>query len=145
MRRLLLLIFPIAFTLTATAASAGCSAPVAVADGADNYGAALVVDVLANDRDADGDALSVAVTGTTCAGAAIEVRGGLIAIEPWDHRPRACTIDYRVSDATGRSATAVLSLAAVTLPAIFADGFEAGSTGRWSETCSSGCVAAPVP
>lgn len=43
--------------LPAAVAGAGCNAPAAVADSADNYGASLVVDVLANDRDADGDAL----------------------------------------------------------------------------------------
>jgi hypothetical protein len=41
------------------AAFAGCNDPVAVADNLDNYRATLVVEVLANDRDADGDALAV--------------------------------------------------------------------------------------
>jgi hypothetical protein len=44
---------------SAWAAFAGCNDPVAVADTMDNYGATLVVDALANDRDLDGDALAV--------------------------------------------------------------------------------------
>jgi len=118
---------------------AGCTAPVAVADSVDNYGGTLVVDVLVNDRDADGDALVVEVTGNTCTGDSIEVLGGILRIEPAGHVPRACAINYRITDTTGRSASAQVQLVPVNLGTIFSDGFELGSTTAWSLTCTTSC------
>jgi hypothetical protein len=128
----------IASLLPAWASHAGCSNPEAVADTVDNYGAALVVDVLANDRDADGDALTVTITSNGCAGAAVQVSGSLLRIEPANQAPSTCSIGYRITDATGRTATSHVNLEAVFLP-IFADGFETGSPVRWSLVCTSAC------
>jgi hypothetical protein len=125
--------------LPAAVVHAGCTAPVAVADSADNYGATLVVDVLVNDRDADGDALQVDVTGGTCTGDTIVVSGGLLRIEPANHLPRACVINYRITDTTGRSASSQVQLLPVFLGPIFEDGFESGSTTAWSLTCTTSC------
>jgi hypothetical protein len=122
----------------AWAALAGCNDPVAVADTMDNYGATLVVDVLANDRDADGDALDVAVTSNGCIGTTVQVSGGLLRIEPANQAPSTCSIGYRITDTTGRTATSQVNLVAVFLP-IFEDGFETGSPGRWSLVCTSSC------
>lgn len=128
--------------LMSSTAFGGCNAPIAMADVAENYGGALVVDVLANDRDPDGDELSVMVTGT-CPGATIEVRGSLIYVETTSHQPLGCTFGYRVTDVNGLVANSQIQLNAVTLGPIFNDGFEVGSTSRWSLTCISGCLPEP--
>jgi hypothetical protein len=106
------------------------------------HGATLVVDVLANDHDADGDALTLEVTGNGCTGATIAVSGGLLRIEPGGH-PSTCAIAYRITDATGRSASSQVHLVSVVLGPIFADGFERGSTSAWGLTCTTACSPEP--
>ena len=123
--------------LLPVAAQAGCNNPVAAVDTVDDYGAPLLVDVLANDRDADGDALTVEVTGSTCTGHAVTVRGTLVEID--SNGPQSCTISYRITDVTGKTATSQVQLSAVALGPLFADGFELGSTIAWSETCPGSC------
>ena len=121
---------------------AGCQGPVAVDDTAENYGSTLVVDVLANDTDADGEALAVSVLGT-CAGADITVRGGMLQIEPANHQPSSCTFNYRITDESGLSADAQVQVNAQILGPLFADGFEPGSTAAWSLTCIAACSPEP--
>lgn len=133
----------LAILLAAPELRAGCNMPVAVADTADNYGGTVVVDVLANDSDADGDALAVDITGDTCTDATISVSGSLLRVEPFEHRPVTCSIGYRVTDATGRTSTAQVQLVAATLGPLFADGFEPGSTAAWSLTCTTACSPEP--
>ena len=123
--------------LLSTPAHAGCNSPVAAVDTVDDYGVPLLVDVLANDRDADGDALTVEVTGTTCAGHVVTLRGNLLEID--SQGPQSCTISYRITDTTGKTATSQVQLTAVALGPLFADGFELGSTVAWSETCPGSC------
>ena len=123
--------------LLSTTAQAGCNGPVATVDLVDNYGVPLMVDMLANDRDADGDALTVEVTGSTCIGHVVAVRGALLEIS--SSGPQSCTISYRITDATGKTATSQVQLNAVSLGPLFADGFELGSTVAWSETCPGSC------
>jgi len=137
--------FFVALAILATAPPiwAGCSTPVAVADTADNYGATLVVDVLANDLDADGESLSVSLLGS-CPGATIEVRGGMLQIETLNHQPSSCTFNYRVTDESGLTADAQVQLVAQNLGPLFADGFEPGSTAAWSLTCTA-AACSPEP
>ena len=119
-------------------AYAGCTNPVAAADTVDNYGSTLVVDVLANDSDADGDALAVTVTNNGCSGATVALSGSLLRVEPNGFPSATCSIHYRITDVTGRTANSQVNLVPVQL-GIFADGFETASTARWSQTCPGSC------
>ena len=112
--------------------------PFAINDSAENFGFPLVVDVLANDGDADGEAFVVTAGGsgssctTSCQGT-ITVIQGLIRFEPTSTRPAACTICYSITADNGESAAARVTISAGSL-AIFADGFESRDTSEWSET-----------
>ena len=117
--------------------AAPAATPFANDDTAENFGFPLVVDVLANDGDADGEALVVTVGGSgptcaTCLGT-ITVIQGLIRFEPASTRPAACSICYTVTDENGESAAARVTISAGAL-ALFADGFESRDTSEWSET-----------
>ena len=97
--RSLAALFALPVLLLPTVAQA--AAPFATNDSAENFGFPLVVDVLANDGDADGEALAVTVGGTgpscaTCLGT-ITVIQGLIRFEPSSTRPAACTKIGRAS------------------------------------------------
>lgn len=116
---------------------AEAATPFANNDSAESFGFPLVVDVLANDGDADGEALVVTVGGSgpscaTCQGT-ITVIQGLIRFEPSSTRPAACTICYSITDENGESAAASVTITAGAL-ALFADGFESRDTSEWSET-----------
>ena len=116
---------------------AQAATPFANNDTAENFGFPLVVDVLANDGDADGEALVVTAGGSgsscaTCQGT-VSVIQGLIRFEPASTRPAACTICYSITDENGESAAASVTITAGAL-AIFADGFETRDTSKWSET-----------
>jgi len=61
--------FVLAVVVATTAAHAQCnSTPIASGDNAEAASAAILIDVLANDTEPDGEALSVTVTGSTCSG-----------------------------------------------------------------------------
>ncbi len=113
-------------------AGQGCNnPPQAVADAADHLGKIVAVDVLANDSDTDGEALSVTVDGWTCHGT-VEESLGLITLHPDPPRAEDCTISYRLTDERGGlSDTVAVEVQAVA--AIFADGFESADGLVWSE------------
>lgn len=116
---------------------AGCNAdPVAVDDDASAYSDPIVVDVLANDDDPDGEALTVTVTGGTCQGTTT-VEQGLVSFAPNPPLTADCTITYEARDESGNVATATLRVGRLQT-AIFADGFEAGNASAWSE-CAPSC------
>jgi hypothetical protein len=116
----------------------GCNtAPTANDDEADHTGHPVVVDVLANDTDADGEALNVGVTGWSCPGT-VSQSLGLVTLTPIPPEPTNCTITYRASDERGASDTAVIELHELFLPEIFADGFESGDAAAWS-SCEPAC------
>jgi len=104
--------------------------PVAQDDFAQHLGGTVAVDVLANDSEPDGEALSVAILSTTCNGSAAEDLG-LVTMAPASAGAQDCTISYRVMDERGLAATATVTITKAA--AIFADGFESGDTLRWSE------------
>ncbi|MCP4662283.1 MAG: hypothetical protein GY856_43330 [bacterium] len=116
----------------APAAAQGCnSPPQAVADVADHLGKLVAVDVLANDSDPDGEALSVTVVGWTCHGT-VEESLGLVTLNPDPPRAEDCTISYRLTDERGGlSDTVAVEVQAVS--AIFADDFESADVSAWSE------------
>jgi|GEM_PF-3998030 len=113
-------------------ASGQCNAaPVAAADTVVYIGGpVLVVDVLANDVEPDGEALAIDNLSTTCTGTLSEDLGLVtLAVSSF---PAECTIDYRITDESGGSDTATVIVLDGT--EVFADGFETGDTSRWSES-----------
>ncbi|MEM9552697.1 MAG: Ig-like domain-containing protein [Acidobacteriota bacterium] len=122
----------------APAAAQGCNtAPVAVADITDHSGRITLFDALANDEDADGDALSLTIVSESCPGT-VTVEDGLLLLTPAQLGvPRNCAATYRVSDGVAtRTATVTYTLNELLL---FADGFESGGTGAWSMCTGTGC------
>ena len=109
------------------------SPPVAVDDAVSAFNEPVLIDVLANDSDVDGQALSVTVTGGTCltAGTAT-VDFELVRFAPDGTLEADCTLAYTVTDEGGLAAQATVEVTA-TAPAglIFFDGFESGDTSAW--------------
>ena len=115
---------------------AGCNtAPQALDDAVSTYRDAVVVDVLANDDEPDGEALDVTLTGGTCKGAPT-VELGLVSYEPNPPLAADCTITYEVRDESGDVATATLHVRF--LADIFSDDFETGNASAWS-ACAASC------
>ena len=111
------------------------SQPVAQNDFVEHFGGTVVVDVLANDTEPDGEALSVTSLTTTCAGT-VSADLGLVIMASTSAGTEDCTISYRARDERGLSsapATVVISRAA----SLFADGFETGDTSRWTGEAGS--------
>lgn len=107
-----------------------CNAPpVAVDDEAFHQGLVLVVDVLANDFEPDGEALSISAASTTCAGTLSEDLG-LLSLLPAAPVSEDCTISYQIRDERGAVAGATVQVRDADV--LFHDGFESGDTGRWS-------------
>lgn len=109
-------------------------APEAQNDSADYYGHRLVVDVLTNDVELDGEALTLSLDSTNCpASLAISFDGPLVVVDTNPATPPvSCTITYRVTDERDDFDTAVLSL--IAQPGVFSDGFETANTSRWDAT-----------
>lgn len=129
--RSLILIAVVIGLVCADPASAQCSnnAPVDGNEAIESADPSFALDLLANATDEDGDALTLAVTATTCSGT-VTVSQGLVLV----NRPAAftqdCTIAYKVTDQGGLSDS---STATIRFPAdIFSDGFELGNTTAWT-------------
>ena len=110
--------------------------PNATGDIADHLGHTFTYDVLANDTEPDGEALTLSVITHTCPNTVVATDGLIqVQTEPDDGSPQgisvSCAISYRIEDETGRSDTATLQLTAQTFP-LFSDGFESGSVSAWS-------------
>ncbi|MEE8507948.1 MAG: Ig-like domain-containing protein [Myxococcota bacterium] len=111
-------------------ASAQCNAdPVAAADTVVYTGGpVVVVDVLANDVEPDGEALAVTPLSTTCTGILGEDLGLLtLTVTGFSGD---CTIGYRINDESGGSDSATVTVSDGT--EVFSDGFETGDTSRWA-------------
>jgi Bacterial Ig domain len=111
-------------------ASALCNGDPGAVDDVVVYtgGAALVVDVLANDSEPDGEALTVGNLSTTCTGT-VSQDLGLVTLAVTSFSG-ACTIGYRITDERGSFDTATVSVLDGT--EIFSDGFETGDTSQWT-------------
>jgi len=126
----------LALTAPPAVHGAGCNAdPIAVDDEASTHHDVIVVDVLANDDEPDGEAVDVTLTGGTCQGTTTAEQG-LVSFAPVPPLSADCTITYEARDASGNVATATLRVRLQT--AIFADDFEAGNALAWSE-CAPSC------
>ena len=84
-------------------------APVAVNDAAQtDEDEAVTIDVLANDSDADGDALTISAVTAPARGSAEIVDGTAVRFTPADDVSGAFTFDYTVDDGRGGSASATV-------------------------------------
>ncbi len=113
------------------------TAPTAVNDASstvDNQ--TLLIDVLANDSDPDGDRLAVVVVEIEgCPGQVTAGDFGLVTYEPASvPDPVTCEIHYQADDGTASSEAVVTVEVIPFQPEIFADGFESGDTSAWDET-----------
>ena len=139
-RRLMPCITLLAFLLLAVpaAASGPCnSPPIPVSDVIQvGFSSFHLFDPLMNDRDSDGDRLTLSSIASppACAGT-IQMEGNLVKYTPSGSvlpgGGNSCTVSYSVSDgAETRSSSVVL-----VFPngEIFSDDFESGNLGAWSE------------
>ncbi len=121
-------LFLVAAGLIAVAAWAN-EIPEAVDDQADHHGGTvLVVDVLANDSDADGEALEI--HGLSGCNGTLAVDFGMVTLTPDHGAPEACTITYSIRDENDTSSTATVTVNnSATL--LFRDDCELGDDSRW--------------
>lgn len=104
--------------------------PVAVDDEADHHGGTvLVVDVLANDSDADGEALEIYGLSSSCSGT-LAVAFGVVILIPDQGAPEACTITYSIRDEDNNSSTATVTVNN-SAKLLFRDDCELGNDSRW--------------
>ena len=91
----------------------------------------VLIDPLANDSDADGDALTVTLAGT-CLGSITENEDGSFWYQRIGGVVESCVLTYEVEDSLGGTAESTIAIDATVLgPEIFADGFESGNTVSW--------------
>ena len=106
------------------------TAPQAIDDNALHLGDPIAVDVLANDLEPDGEALTVTSVATTCNGTVSE-DFGVVTMVPSSVIAEQCTISYDVADERGGSSSATVFVASSGL--LFKDGFETGDVSAWDE------------
>ncbi|HEX9732373.1 MAG TPA: Ig-like domain-containing protein [Thermoanaerobaculia bacterium] len=117
-------------------ADAACNtAPTAVADAARAYDQPILIDVLGNDVDSEGQALTVAVTSESCPGQ-VSVDLDLVTYTPSPPLLQPCQIHYTVADDEGLSDSAAVTVSVIA--EIFVDGFESGNASAWS-ACDPSC------
>ncbi|HEX4870851.1 MAG TPA: Ig-like domain-containing protein [Nevskiaceae bacterium] len=106
-------------TATVTILDTVNRAPVAQADSAAVIeGGTVDINVLANDSDADGDALTVQIVSPPTNGTATVVAGGTIRYQSSLPSPATASFRYRVADAFGGSAEATVTINISPLPRI---------------------------
>jgi len=110
--------------------SAFAAAPIAVDDVAEHFGRPIVVDVLANDAEPDGEALTVVLGTKTCTGI-LTTDFGVVRLVPTGGGPEQCTITYSLLDETGSASGAATIRVIPSALVIFADGFESGDVSNW--------------
>jgi hypothetical protein len=84
-------------------------APVAVNDTAKARSTAILIPVLANDSDPDGDALSIVAVTQPTAGS-VTIQGSQLRFVPPKKWPGALTFNYTISDGHGKQATASVTV-----------------------------------
>ncbi len=106
------------------------SAPVAVDDDIFHTGDPMIIHVLANDSDLDGDDLAVTVTDEDCSGDVTE-SFGTVMLTPDINSSESCAITYKIDDGREGTDTAVVNIHSTGL--LFKDSFETGDTTRWDD------------
>ncbi len=128
----------LAVAVAAATAHAQCnSTPIASGDNAEAASAPILIDVLANDTEPDGEALTVTVLASTCP-ASTEIVLDLIRLTPNPSIDANCTLTYRIEDETHHSTSATVAVKSIAV--LFGDNFESGNANQWDSTCpGSGC------
>ncbi len=106
------------------------SAPSATNDEIFHTGDPLIIHVLANDSDLDGDDLAVTVTDEDCSGDVTE-SFGTVMLTPDIDSSESCVITYKIDDGREGTDTAVVNIHSTGL--LFKDSFETGDTTRWDD------------
>lgn len=104
--------------------------PIASDDRARHNGEVVIIDVLANDTEPDGEAMTVTLTSDTCDGV-VTTDFGLVILQPQSPASEQCTIAYNVRDERGSTSAAQVTIESGGV--IFKDGFESGDKNAWSE------------
>jgi len=117
-----------------------CStSPTAVNDIAMTVDEPIVIDVLANDADPEGEALTVTIGSDSCPGAKPTVDDyQLVYYDPTGVVNTPCTINYTIQDESGNSASAKITVTGDP-SLIFRDSFESGDRSKWS-SCTGSCL-----
>ena len=130
------LVFLLPFFWTATVHPQPCNTgPTAFNDvAATRDDRTLLLDVLANDSDPDGNPLTVQILTHDCPGTVTADSTETVTFIPVSVPATTnCSIDYRITDGEGGSANASVSVTVERFePFIFGDGFESGDTSAWS-------------
>lgn len=112
--------------------------PVAADDYVEYFGQQIFVEPMLNDSEPNGEALTLEVVSQTCGTPSIgppvvvQIENGTLRLLP--SQPgylTLCSVNYRIEDERGFTATATVYLREAIL---FADGFESGTTGSWDSS-----------
>lgn len=124
--------WPLFLALLLLASPIHAADPIAAPDVAEHFGLRVVVDVLANDIEPDGEALTVHLDlgNTDCEGQVSE-DFGVIRLAPTSGGPETCTISYWITDELDNASQAVDVTVIPSHQVIFVDGFESGDTMNW--------------
>lgn len=116
----------------ASAWAGSCNTPpVAQADTYDILGTTFAADVLNNDRDDDGELLTLSVLSENCANHTVTSSNGVLLVSPsptHGPEPLVCLINYRIRDERGAQSTAIVTINLH----LFSNGFESGDIGPWT-------------
>ena len=104
-------------------------APTVLDDAVEVTGLVVVVDVLANDSDAEGQELSLSLDGSTCPGSAEFDAFGLLSLTLPSILGVDCTATYTATNIAGLSNTGTVRIRSTEL---FKDSFESGNSSAWS-------------
>ncbi len=99
----------------------------------------VIISVIANDSDLDGDALTVSEIGIPLHGTAVINGGGTtVTYTPSAGYSGPDRFNYTVSDGNGGTASAMVSITVLSSDLIFTDGFEGGNLSGWSKSVTDG-------
>jgi len=112
--------------------------PIASPDTTEAFLIPILIDVLANDTEPDGEVMSVLLQGGTCAsvGTVALILDVVQLTPPGTGLAAPCTIFYRVADESGNVSSTVTVTVDNQFDPIFVDGFESGTTSAWSAVCN---------
>jgi len=106
--------------------------PTVVGDAVTAVDEPVLIDVLANDSDAEGEALTVSLGLDNCPGDPTVDGYQLVTFTPDPVVNATCYIHYTVTDESGNSANGTITVTGDP-SLIFRDGLESGDASRWSE------------
>ncbi|MEM7583802.1 MAG: Ig-like domain-containing protein [Acidobacteriota bacterium] len=128
-----LVLFVTLALLGAPPLSAQCNSdPIAAIDEVPHTGDPVVIDVLANDSEPDGELLQViSIESEDCDHADVFAAFDTVRFIPTGRSSETCTITYRIQDESDRTADGTVNVISTGL--LFKDGFETGDSSRWDD------------